>query len=289
MTSSRVDEVGRNMMAASTCIAAAVVVFNPLDAYRLRWQVQTKYTLMSTHLTHVLRHEGLFRGLWIRGVGFNAIGAGISRGIGMGVYPAFRDWISPKKTTGTMFLAGLASGGVGYFVSTPAWVVKTRLQAGMESTTPPRGNGMKVCTDIIQKDGFFKGLYRGASALVVRGALINAGNTLGYDYIKTTNKRHAYMNEGPSLHVVASVVAAFLSSTFSVPADFVMTRYQAGSQMGYHYTSVFQCVWTLYRTEGFYSFFRGWTPLFVRVAPLYVCYLPVYEQFRRRLGLGYME
>ena len=127
------------------------------------------------------------------------------------------------------------------------------------------------------------------STLFFLGALINAGNTLGYDFIKTTNKKHVYINEGPSLHIIASIVAAFLSSTFSVPADFIMTRYQAGPQMGYHYTSVLNCTVTLFRTEGLFSFFRGWIPLFVRVAPLYVCYLPVYEQCRRHLGLGYME
>ena len=37
------------------------------------------------------------------------------------------------------------------------------------------------------------------------------------------------------------------------------------------------------------TFYRGWTALFVRVAPLYVIYLPVYEQVRVRVfGLGYM-
>jgi hypothetical protein len=157
----------------------------------------------------------------------------------------------------------------------------------MESSKPPQGNGVRVCSEIIKREGV-KGLYRGASALIIRGALINAGNTLGYDFIKTTNKTHSFVSEGPGLHVLASVVAALLSSTFSVPADFVMTRYQAGPQMGHHYTSVLNCASTLLRQEGPSAFFRGWTPLFVRVAPLYVCYLPVYEQFRRLLGLGYM-
>ena len=179
------------------------------------------------------------------------------------------------------------SGGFGYFISTPAWVVKTRLQTGMESPHPPKGNGIRICSEIVRQGGTI-GLYRGASALIVRGALINAGNTLGYDFSKTTNKTYQIVQEGPILHVCASVVAAFLSSTFCVPADFVMTRYQAGPQMGDHYKSVIDCARTLYAKEGIGSFFRGWAPLFVRVAPLYICYLPCYEQFRKCLGLGYM-
>ena len=279
----------KNMFAASTCISIACSLFNPLDTYRIRWQVQSHHPSITAHLTSVLRSEGLVRGLWLPGIGSNAIGAGLSRGIGMGCYPTLRDSIASEKSGGTMFLAGLLSGGLGYFVSTPAWVVKTRLQAGMENkANPPKGNGLLIFREIVHQQGM-KGLYRGASALVVRGALINAGNTLGYDLTKTTNKQHHIVPEGPLLHVLASVVAAFLSSTFSVPADFVMTRYQAGPQMGHHYVSVVDCASTLLREEGPTAFFRGWTPLFVRVAPLYICYLPVYEQVRKMLGLGYLD
>jgi len=284
-----IQDMAKNMVAASSCIAVAVTVFNPLDCYRLRWQVQQdSAATMKGHLRLILRREGLFKGLWIPGIGANAIGAGFSRGIGMGCYPTVRDSISTDKTTSTMFIAGLLSGGVGYWISTPAWVIKTRLQAGKESTTnPPKGNGMQVCKDILRHKGI-KGLYRGASALVVRGALVNAGNTLGYDWSKTQNCKYDIVQEGPLLHVFASVVAAFLSSTFCVPADFVMTRYQAGPQMGHVYSSVMNCARTLYEKEGPLSFFKGWTPLFVRVAPLYIFYLPVYEQCRELLGLGYM-
>jgi len=278
--------MSKNMLAASSCIATAVVLFNPLDAYRLRWQVQTTHGSMTTHLRSILTKEGLVNGLWIRGVGSNALGAAVSRGIGMGCYPTLRDYISPNKSASTMFLAGLFSGGFGYFISTPAWVVKTRLQAGMESVRPPQGNGFAVASTIFKQEGGIFGLYRGASALIVRGALINAGNTLGYDLVKTKNKQHHFIDEGPALHIIASIVAAFLSSTFSVPADFVMVKYQMG---GANYTGVFDCIKTLLRQEGALSFFRGWTPLFVRVAPLYICYLPVYEQVRQMLGLGYLN
>ena len=35
------QEMTRNMVASATTIATAVVVFNPLDCWRIRWQVQT--------------------------------------------------------------------------------------------------------------------------------------------------------------------------------------------------------------------------------------------------------
>ena len=288
-----------NMLAASTCIATAVVVFNPLDCLRLRWQVQNRHATLRAHVSHILRREGLVRGLWAPGVGSNAVGAAVCRGIGMGCYPTVRDWLdtvrssssssSSKKSSSTMFLAGLLSGGLGYGISTPAWLVKARLQAGMETTGgPPYRHGFEGVRHVFAADGI-RGLYRGAAALIARGALMNAGNTLGYDFTKTYNQRHTVLPEGPALHVVASVVAAFLSSTFSVPADFVLTRYQAASQMGRMYTGVLGCVAACLREEGPGAFFRGWTPLFVRVCPLYIAYLPVYEQVRMALGLGYLN
>ena len=142
---------------------------------------------------------------------------------------------------------------------------------------------------MIWKEGGVAAMYRGAGALIVRGALMNAGNTLGYDFTKTYNKKHQIVNEGPQLHVAASLAAALLSSTFSVPADFVMTRYQAASEMGKTYTSVVHCVKDLHSEVGLRGFFRGWTPLFTRVAPLYIVYLPAYEQFRKAAGLGYLD
>lgn len=60
-------------------------------------------------------------------------------------------------------------------------------------------------------------LWRGACPLVIRGALLASGQMLGYDGLKTYCKREAIMNDGPALHVAASVAAAFFSCSFSAP------------------------------------------------------------------------
>eukprot|EP00037_Helgoeca_nana_P015237 m.142494 g.142494 ORF g.142494 m.142494 type:complete len:298 (+) comp22926_c0_seq2:70-963(+) len=280
-----------NMVAASTCISAAVVLFNPVDCWRIRWQVQTRHPTMRAHLASILRSEGVMAGLWIPGVGCNAVGAALCRGIGLGCYPSVRDWIvgpGGEKGGGAMFLAGLISGGIGYGLSTPLWQCKTVLQAGVETRRPLYKNGLDGLVQIA-KAGGVRGLYRGASALIVRGALMNAGNTLGYDFTKTFARRNDIAADGQALHITASVVAAFLSSTFSVPADVVMTRYQSAELLGTSYSGVLDCAVSLGRESGPGAFFRGWTPLFVRVAPLYVLYLPAYEQLRKAFGLGYLQ
>jgi len=304
---SSADELTTNMLASTTCVGVAVFLFNPLDCLRIRWQVQTQYPSMATHLKGVLRNEGLLRGLWLPGVLNNAVGGGLSRGIGIGCYPTIRDAITKlsggeTKSGGSMFVAGLLAGGLGYGISTPFWVLKTKIQAGLEHKSSLKSCGGAVAgakptvypdslrgLRMLWHEGRLPGLFRGTGALVVRGALMNAGNTLGYDFTKTYNKKHHIVPEGPALHVVASLAAALLSSTFSVPADFVMTRYQASSEMGRNYKSVLHCVKDLHAEGGVRGFFRGWTPLFTRVAPLYILYLPAYEQFRKAMGLDYLD
>ena len=205
-----------------------------------------------------------------------------------------------EKDAAAMFAAGLVSGGLGYGISNPFWQMKTRIQAaagkvvngvcvtGTRSGKPPLyRNGLEGIREVVRTEGP-RQLYRGASVLVLRGALMNAGNTLGYDFTKTHCRKRGLLDDGPVLHFLASTVAAFLSSTFSVPADVVMCRFQTGPQLGRAYSSIFDCVATMAREEGPGVFFRGWVPLFTRVAPLYVLYLPAYEQLRRAFGLDYM-
>jgi hypothetical protein len=277
----------RNMLATGFCISTAVVVFNPLDCLRIRWQCSTSnLTSMTRFARSIVNQEGLIRGLWAPGLGSNAIGAAVARGIGMGCYPTVRKFIigNDKKNAFTMFLSGIISGGLGYGLSTPMWQIKTRLQASVNKPNPPFRNMFEALPKIFSEGGL-RGLYRGAGPLVVRGALMNSGNTLGYDFAKTYNRENQVFNEGFTLHISASIFAAFLSTTFSIPADFVMTKYQTSSQ----YNSVLSLISDVFKNGGIRNFFRGWVPLFVRVAPVYIFYLPLYEQVRLLFGMGYFE
>ena len=71
-----------------------------------------------------------------------------------------------------MFVAGLLSGGFGYGLSAPFWQVKTRLQAGLESR-PLYRNTADGLARIVREEGV-RALWRGGSALVVRGVLMNS-------------------------------------------------------------------------------------------------------------------
>jgi len=215
----------------------------------------------------------------------------------MGAYPYLRDWIagdSTKKTPLLMFGTGLFAGGIGYWVSCPFFQAKTRLQVATliraNSGSATTCKGILGELRFVWSEGGVRALFKGAGPLVVRGGLFSAGQTLGYDGAKTfLSQQNNYMKEGPALHVVGSVVAAFFATVLSAPADYVMTRYQSASQVGATYNGPTDCFLKIVREEGPLAFYRGWSPYFVRIVPVFLTFHPLFEQLRVLSGLNYMS
>ena len=89
-----------------------------------------------------------------------------------------------------------SAGALGYGISCPLWQMKTRLQAeagllaadGKTMATGRRAGLPRLYANtadglryIVRNDGVAN-LYRGTTPLMVRGALMNAGNTLGCEF-----------------------------------------------------------------------------------------------------------
>jgi hypothetical protein len=245
--------------------------------------------------------------LWRPGVGANFVAIFCNASVRLGTYPTVRDNLviamgDSGKSGYTMAMAGFLSGAVGYGLSTPFFLMKTRLQAeagrvgadGILQTGARKGKRPQYrhmahgFSEIIKNEGFLQ-LYRGGTALVIRGALLTAGQQLGYDGTKTFVKNKELMDDTPVLHVMASIIAGFMMSTFSAPADILMTRYQCAPMMGIRYKNLWHCAVSIAQKEGVATFYRGWWPFFLRVAPLNSLNMPAYEQVRRLLGLGYLD
>mmetsp|Transcript_101139 Transcript_101139/g.218391 ORF Transcript_101139/g.218391 Transcript_101139/m.218391 type:complete len:98 (-) Transcript_101139:14-307(-) len=96
------------------------------------------------------------------------------------------------------------------------------------------------------------------------------------------------MEDGPALHVLGSVVAALFSTVLSAPADFVMTRYQVAAQVGAPYSGPLACAAEIVKKEGPAVFYRGWTPYFARIVPVFLTFHPLFEQLRKLSGMSYM-
>ena len=240
-------ELPLNLAASILTGVTAVAIFNPLDCLRVRWQVLSKaqsggHTIVS-FAKEIVAREGLIRGLWAPGLGANVMAIGMSTGLRLGLYPVVRDHLvvsagHADRSPRVMFAAGLGVGAVSYWLATPLWCAKTRLQGeagivnaeGVLSTGARAGKHRlyhytpQVLTYIVQNEGGFTKLWRGAVSLVTRGALLTSGQMGGYDATKTIAKRTGIIKDGPLLHVTGSIVAAFCAVTVSAPFDMIMTR-----------------------------------------------------------------
>ncbi|KNC80070.1 hypothetical protein SARC_07558 [Sphaeroforma arctica JP610] len=228
-------------------------------------------------------------------------------GLRYGLYPLARDTTSyllgeTEKSASSMFVAGLGVGAFAFMMGMPFYNAKTLLQAeaglvdahGCLTSGARKGHARQyrhlgqVLTQVYRSQGT-SGLFRGLTPGVARGSLLSAGQTTSYDYTKTYILRHELMEQGPVMHVLCSVIAAFCAATLCAPADLVGSRWQTAPLMGRKYTSLVHCVTSLAKEEGVLVFYRGWSALFIRLAPVFCVSVPLYEELRNRLGIGYMD
>ena len=181
-------DVAAGLGAAGFAGGLSVAIMNPLDTLKVRYQVSTEPGGMRGFAGQIVRQEGLWRGLWLPGVNANFWGIGVSSVGRVGCYPYVRDGllkaVDGEKNAGVMFVAGLLAGAVGYLVSSPVYQVKTLAQAeagllengvfatGASVGQAPRYASLVQGLGTLKRDGH---LWRGAGALVVRGALLSAG------------------------------------------------------------------------------------------------------------------
>lgn len=197
-----------------------------------------------------------------------------------------------------MFLAGFTCGAVAYFVTSPFHVIKTMIQAEKNTFKSTSGyqqaptharklahsNGIVLrCLSIVRERGI-AGLWKGSIPVAARGALFTSGQMLGYDGFKTFCKSYGLIEDGTSLHILSSIVAAFGATLLSTPADFIMSRYVTNMSL-----SLSNCILDIYRENGILGFWRGSVICFVRVCPVMLSYSTIYEQLRYSFGLGYLS
>ena len=197
----------------------------------------------------------------------------------MGLYPTVRDALGGDATTirpDLMAVAGLASGSLAYFVAAPLMLFKTQGHAAAE--LGPRGVAPRPAT--------LDGLWLGCTPMVLRGALLTAGQMAGYDATKRFG-RQLGVTDGPLLIAGAAGTAALCASTFAAPADVLQTRVQSRGGGG-SLTALHSHAAAIVREGGPGALFRGWTLSVARLGPTFLVGTSIYEQCRRWLGMDYL-
>ena len=281
------EELRLNTAAAAIAGFIQPAIFNPLDCLRVRWQVAAVNAREQSLLAFargIVDREGFVRGLYLPGQPWNCVAVALSQGLRLGLYPTVRDSLLGSKSQSSvrpdvMAVAGLLSGSFAYLLSAPLWLLKTRSQAESQF-----GSSFKAPPLPLSLGGY----WTGSTPLVLRGALITAGWTSGYDATKRlVRDQQKVLSDGPLLQGVAGVVAGIGAATLSAPADVLQTRMQSSR----HRTSfgVLGSANAVLRNEGAAGFFRGWSVSVARLVPTVIVGSLIYERARRLLGLSYLR
>mmetsp|Transcript_2745 Transcript_2745/g.5776 ORF Transcript_2745/g.5776 Transcript_2745/m.5776 type:complete len:344 (-) Transcript_2745:84-1115(-) len=283
-------------LCAGTAASISSFLYNPLDCLRIRWQVAPNAVTDTSggllrYGSHIVRSEGLVSGLWRPGLAANVSGMFLSAAIRFSSYEHVRDGLITRydgddddnddgssgssKHGGHMVAAGLVCGAFAYFVTAPLHLLKTLRQA--EKGRP----GMDVWGIMSEANNVIKG----TAPVSLRGALFTAGQMIGYDGLKTAAKARGF-EDGPYLHLLSSVAASFGASFLSAPADLLVARYMSMATKG---DRLLVCVKEIYDERGIKGFWRGWSISFLRLTPVMITYSTLYEQFRYKMGLGYLN
>jgi len=166
--------------------------------------------------------------------------------------------------------AGLAAGGIGSIVGTPADVALIRMQADATLPKDQRRNYTGVTnalTRIAREEGF-QGIFKGCVPVVIRAMALNVGMLATHDQI--FEMAGDYTKNPILKHVAAKAVAGFGASFCSLPFDFLKTRIQKqkpDAKGVLPYKNMVHAFTTVLASEGPGAFYRGFWTYYVRIAP----------------------
>ena len=286
-----IESVGREILAAGLGCAIADSLFNSLNVLKVRAQLSTSAESTAAIARRIVRTEG-FGALALPGLGATQLRGMTYTGFRIGAYPEAKRRI--EATMGcagdsliVRLLAGLTTGTIGSALFTPVDGVMVRLQGNPAQLAhvPAPMRTFYAFRHIALTEGGVGALYRGATATVLRGGLLSASQLATYDTSKATIGRLGF-SEGPTLHMASSCISGLVAQTVIQPADTLRTLMMGGG--GASRGGILTCAVTLVSDGGLGALYRGYLPALARQGPVIMVQMPLIEEIRRLLGVGYM-
>lgn len=267
------NELCKGVLVGAASSSIAGVFTNPIDVVKTEMQVaSTKLGPLGTLRSRVGR-LGVVSLWW--GVPAMFVRSLFYAGIRLGTYEPIKHTLATpdRPSVWSKVLAGVLSGSLGAAVANPVEVIKTRLQAGHFSSTA-------VAFVTVARHEGAAAFGAGLLPHVLRGAAVTASQIGCYDEVKQQLKRSTLLREGLPLRFAAAMVAGVVTTTVSSPFDVLKSRAMTTGR------SVPAVAAELLAESGPKGFFKGWTPQYLRLGPHTVIVFVVYDELRRRVGLG---
>lgn len=299
---------------SSAAAAVAETATYPLDITKTRLQIQgenvfsklkdkscvSKEKIKAKGMFHtavgIVQQEGLLK-LW-QGVTPAIYRHLVYSGCRMTFYEIFREKLIKRKSDGSLVmwksvLCGSAAGALGQFLASPTDLVKVQMQ--MEGRRrlegyPPRVQSTWHAFTKILAEGGIRGLWKGWVPNVQRAALVNMGDLTTYDTSKHLILKHTGLRDNAFTHMLASSCSGLIAATLGTPADVVKTRVMNqptdAKGKGLYYKSSLDCLLKTIQEEGFMALYKGFVPIWTRMAPWSITFWVTYEELRRMFGVS---
>ena len=191
------------------------------------------------------------------------------------IYETLRD---DKKITNKFIIGGL-SGGISQLISSPFDLLKIRYITDIKKNQ--KTTIYRTIQSIHNENGI-RGLWRGVGPNISRAVLVNLGELSTYDQSKQFIKKNLYLEDNTPLHVMSSICSGFVASLCCTPADVIKSRVM---QVNSPYTGMCDCLIRTVRDEGIITLYKGFYPIWFRLAPWQLIFWVSYEKLRIISGL----
>lgn len=264
-------------------------LLNPCDVVKTRIQVH-KTNVSMYRMFHDLYARGGLLGLWTPGLTATMVREMVNCSARTGLYAPVRDFLNSNSaaeeghgspTLANRITAAVITGTLGSVLSNPLDVVKVRLLNSAEAYP----STYAAYPQLLREEGW-AGCFKGLAPSTLRGASIAVGELAAYDESKHLLKKYGHREESVGLHIAASLITGIAATTMASPFDVIKTRVMAGGSNAPG--SALKVLSETLQTEGPRALFRGWVPSYFRLGPHALVCLPVFEQLREFVGVGYL-
>ncbi|XP_038602812.1 solute carrier family 25 member 34 [Tachyglossus aculeatus] len=284
------------VLGASACCLACLFT-NPLEVVKTRLQLQGElrrrgtgprlYRGVGQALLAVGRADGL-RGLQ-KGLGAALLYQGLMNGLRFYCYSqAQRAGLT--QLPGGNAAAAAAAGALGALLASPAYLVKTQLQA---QTTASMAVGHQhnhqslsgAFKTIYRRQGFL-GLWQGASGAVPRVMVGSSAQLATFALAKDWVQERQWLPENSWLVALAGgMISSVAVVGVMMPFDVVSTRLynQPVDEMGRGvlYRGLLDCFVKISQKESVLALYKGLGPAYLRLGPHTILSLLFWDEFRK--------
>ncbi|KAI8138612.1 mitochondrial carrier domain-containing protein [Fennellomyces sp. T-0311] len=268
---------------AASCVAAVVV--HPFDLTKVRLQNMKGAGQhgMITTMASIAKKEGFLR--LYAGLSASLLRQATYSTVRFGAYDKLKQYVTSRTehpTVWHLLACSSTAGALGGACGNPGDVINVRMQNDGQLPPRQRRNYKHALDGVIRmsREEGVKSLFRGIGPNVNRAILMTSSQCVSYDIFKDLLLGYTPLKDGLIVHFSSSVLAGLVATTVCSPVDVIKTRIMTAGAAD-HQMSSMSVMTQMYKNEGIASFFKGWTPAFIRLGPQTIITFVVLEQFKK--------